>query len=143
MGKLSKAPGNVSSSEAGADGKEQTQEEREQAREEWIISIIDILASEYHWSKSQILEEVYPEEVEVYARKIKERHIQEAQEKVHDYRVLLRIATAPYTENGRGVRELLQYLDSLEKRLQSPLERVSGYEDHIVKALREHRDLFG
>lgn len=101
------------------------------------------MASEYHWSKAQILEEVYPEEVEVYARKIGERRIQEAQEKVHDYRMLLKIALAPYTENGRGARELLEYLDALEKRLQSPLERAIEYEDHIVKALREHRDLFG
>ncbi len=101
------------------------------------------MASEYNWSKSQILEEVYPEEVEVYARKIGERHIQAAQERVHDYRMLLKIAIAPYTENGSGVTELLQYLDSLEKRLQSPLERAIEYEDHIVKALRDHRDLFG
>lgn len=101
------------------------------------------MASEYHWSKSQILEEVYPEEVEVYARKIGERHIQAAQERVHDYRMHLKIALAPYTENGRGATELFQYLDSLEKRLQSPLERAIEYEDHIVKALREHRDLFG
>jgi len=143
LGKLSKAPDNVSSSEVGADGRKQTPEERAQAREEWIISIIDILASEYHWSKSQILEEVYPEEVEVYARKIGERHIQAAQERVHDYRMLLKIALAPYTENGRGATELFQYLDSLEKRLQSPLERAIEYEDHIVRALREHRDLFG
>lgn len=89
------------------------------------------------------MEEIYPEEVEVYARKIKERHIQEAQEKVHDYRLLLRIVTAPYTENGRGATEVLQYLDSLEKRLQNPLEGASEHEDHIVKALREYRDLFG
>lgn len=143
MGKFSKAPGDVSSSEAGTDEGKQTPEERAQAREEWLISIIDILASEYHWSKAQILEEVYPEEVEVYARKIGERRIQEAQEKVHDYRMLLKIALAPYAEKGRGATELLQYLDTLEKRLQKPLERAIEYEDHIVKALRDHRDLFG
>ena len=114
-------------------------------REEWLLTVIDALAAEYHWSKSEILEEVYPEEIEPYMLKISERKKLLALEQVYNHKILLEAVTAPHTEGGRGVRNLLQHLNEVEERLKKSLawEVLEREEDHIVQALREHREMFG
>ena len=114
-------------------------------REEWLLTVIDALAAEYHWSKSEILEEVYPEEIEPYMRKIGERKTLRALEQVYNHRILLEAVTAPHTEGGRGVHNLLQHLNEVEERLKKSLdwEVLEREDDHIVRALREHREMFG
>ena len=114
-------------------------------REEWLLTVIDVLAAEYHWSKSEILEEVYPEEIEPYLHKISERKKLLALEQVYNHKILLEAVTAPHTEGGRGVRNLLQHLNAVEERLKKSLgwDILKRDEDHIVRALREHREMFG
>jgi len=113
-------------------------------REEWLLTVIDALAAEYHWSKSEILEEVYPEEIEPYMRKIGERKTLRALEQVYNHKILLEAVTAPYTEGGKGVRNLLEHLNEVEERLKKSLGwDILEREDHIVRALREHRAMFG
>ena len=114
-------------------------------REEWLLTVIDALAAEYHWSKSEILEEVYPEEIEPYIRKISERKTLRGLEQVYNHKILLEAVTAPYTEGGRGARNLLQHLNEVEERLKKSLgwDVLKREEDHIVKALREYREIFG
>ena len=120
-------------------------EENESDREEWLLTVIDALAAEYHWSKSEILEEVYPEEIELYLRKISERKTLRELEQVYNHKILLEAVTAPYTEGGRGALNLLQHLNEVEERLKKSLgwDVLKREEDHIVKALREHREMFG
>lgn len=114
-------------------------------REEWLLTVIDALAAEYHWSKSEILEEIYPEEIEPYMRKIGERKTLRALEQVYNHKILLEAVTAPYTEGGKGVRNLLQHLNEVEERLKKSLgwDILEREDDHIVRALREHREMFG
>lgn len=139
MGKRAKASEDI------REGNSSPVEENESEREEWLLTVIDALAAEYHWSKSQILEEIYPEEIELYLRKISERKTLRELERVYDHKILLEAVTAPYTEGGRGVRNLLQHLNEVEARLKKSLawEVLERDEDHIVKALREYREMFG
>lgn len=139
MGKRAKA------SEDLREGNSSPVEENAPDKEEWLLTVIDALAAEYHWSKSEILEEVYPEEIEPYLRKISERKTLRELEQVYNHKILLEAVTAPHTEGGRGVRNLLQHLNEVEERLKKSLawEVLKQDEDHIVKALREHREMFG
>lgn len=139
MGKRAKA------SEGVHEGSSSSVEDNEIDREEWLLAVIDVLAAEYHWSKSQILEEVYPEEIEPYLRKINERKTLRELEQVYNHKILLEAVTAPYTEGGRGVHNLYQHLNEVEARLKKSLgwDILKRDEDHIVKALREHREMFG
>ena len=139
MGKRAKASEDI------REGNSSPVEENESDREEWLLTVIDVLAAEYHWSKSEILEEVYPEEIEPYLRKISERKKLLALEQVYNHKILLEAVTAPYTEGGKGARNLLQHLNEVEERLKKSLawEVLERDEDHIVKALREHREMFG
>ena len=139
MGKRAKASEDI------REGNSSQVEENESDREEWLLTVIDALAAEYHWSKSQILEEIYPEEIELYLRKISERKTLRELEQVYNHKILLEAVTAPYTEGGRGASNLLQHLNEVEERLKKSLawEVLERDEDHIVKALREHREMFG
>ena len=139
MGKRAKAPEDIREGNSGS------VEDNERNREEWLLTVIDVLAAEYHWSKSEILEEIYPEEIELYLRKISERKTLRELEQVYNHKILLEAVTAPYTEGGRGARDLLQHLNEVEERLKKSLawEVLERDENHIVKALREHREMFG
>ena len=138
MGKRAKASEDI------REGNSSPVEENESDREEWLLTVIDVLAAEYHWSKSEILEEVYPEEIEPYMRKISERKKLRALEQVYNHKILLEAVTAPHTEGGKGVRNLLEHLNEVEERLKKSLGwDVLEREDHIVRALREHRAMFG
>lgn len=139
MGKRAKASEDI------REGNSSQVEENESDREEWLLTVIDILAAEYHWSKSEILEEVYPEEIELYIRKISERKTLRELEQVYNHKILLEAVTAPYTEGGRGARNLLQHLNEVEERLKKSLgwDVLKREEDHIIKALREYREMFG
>lgn len=133
MGKRAEAPADVQSSET----------DRRAQKEEWLIAVIDVLASEYHWSKKDILEDVYPEEIEPYTRRIGERKKQEALDKIHDYRILLEATVAPHTEKGIGATHLLEYLNKAEKKLKNPLDELLDAEDPILKAMKDHKHIFG
>lgn len=139
MGKRAKASEDI------REGNSSQVEENESDREEWLLTVIDVLAAEYHWSKSEILEEVYPEEIELYLRKISERKTLRELEQVYNHKILLEAVTAPYTEGGRGAHNLLQHLNEVEERLKKSLgwDVLKRDEDHIVKALREYREMFG
>lgn len=139
MGKRAKAPEDIREGNSGS------VKDNERDREEWLLTVIDVLAAEYHWSKSEILEEIYPEEIELYLRKISERKTLRELEQVYNHKILLEAVTAPYTEGGRGARNLLQHLNEVEERLKKSLawEVLERDENHIVKALREHREMFG
>ena len=139
MGKRAKAPKDI------REGSSSPVKGNALDREEWLLTVIDVLAAEYHWSKSEILEEVYPEEIEPYMRKISERKTLHELEQVYNHKILLEAVTAPHTEGGRGVHNLLQHLNEVEERLKKSLawEALERDEDHIVQALREYREIFG
>lgn len=59
----------------------------------------------------------------MYFKRIAERNRAKALEKLSEYRMLLQIAVAPYTEKGAGVQRLSSQLDDMEKDLKDP-ERI-------------------
>lgn len=59
----------------------------------------------------------------MYFKRIAERNRSKAVEKISEYRMLLQIAVAPYTEKGAGVQQVQNQLIEMEKDLKNP-ERI-------------------
>lgn len=71
----------------------------------WIHSSIDLLASEYGWTKDDILENTFPDELLVYAELIRKR-------KNAHYLMLMNVVSAPHAdEDTRN-----QLIDMLQDR---------------------------
>ena len=97
---------------------------------------MEIFADAYGWSKNQILDEIYPEELPLYFHKIAERNKNRALEKLGEQRILLGIAVAPYTERGSGIRELHRKFDEAEREIRNPGKKEKQ-ENRIKKAMEQ------
>jgi hypothetical protein len=62
---------------------------------------VDLIASEYSWSRKEILESVYPDEYIFMAKKISSRRLAE-------YRIQLAIATNPHVKDQKPLWEQLK-----------------------------------
>lgn len=80
---------------------------RQQVADEidWIDSSIDLLASEYGWTKDDILENTFPDELLKYAKLIRQR-------KNAHYMMLLNIVSAPHADEDART----QLIDQLQDR---------------------------
>lgn len=61
----------------------------------------------------------------MYFKRIADRNRNKALEKVSEYRMLLQICVAPYTEKGAGVQQVQNQLTEMEKDLKNP-ERIAS-----------------
>jgi len=73
--------------------------------DEWLVDIIHLLATEYGWSKRQILDEVYFDELDLYATRIRKNQISE------------RLTETAIANNTRA-KDPNKLVKSFEKKLQ-------------------------
>lgn len=71
---------------------------------DWILQSIDLLASEYGWTKDDILENTFPDELLDYAKLIKQR-------KNSHYMMMLNIVSAPYADEEAKAQLIAQLED--------------------------------
>lgn len=82
-----------------------------QERIHWIHSSIDLLASEYGWTKDDILENTFPDELLVYAELIRKR-------KNSHYLMLMNVVSAPHADEDTR-NELIDMLQERDREAES------------------------
>jgi hypothetical protein len=73
----------------------------------WITQSIDLLASEYGWTKDDILENTFPDELADYGELIRKR-------KNAHYLMLLNVVSAPHADESAR-RELIETLSERDR----------------------------
>lgn len=97
--------------------------------------MIATFADAWGWSKSQVLDELYPEEVPILLKRITKRERNRQLERICEWEVLLDITIAPHTKNGRGAIDLDRRLKQMRREIQR------GSEQEKVVDLDFHRQL--
>lgn len=97
--------------------------------QEWLYEIIHRLATHYGWSKREILEEVYPDEVHYYLQ-----HIQ--RDDVHERLMQLSVAHNPHSKDPNHLVSVLnQQLEQREDKGYLYQERMSRDDEQALKEL--------
>lgn len=99
--------------------------------EDLILSYIDIIATEYHWSKNDILD-LYPAEINDYVKKIQVRQID-------DIIVKLQIAQNPHVKNPET---LFKQLELAKNRL-NPVIFGDENDDRDPNATEKIKSILG
>lgn len=84
------------------------------------------MADAYGWSKRQILEEVYPDELPLLLRRIQRRQLLEEQRRIVDKLHLIEIVTLPYRDPKKGQSRLPRELQTQLRRIDDLLHPDRG-----------------
>lgn len=97
--------------------------------EDLILSYVDIIATEYHWSKNEILD-LYPSEINEYTKKIQKRQID-------DIIIQLQISQNPHVKNPDNLFKQLE----LAKRKIEPM--IFDEDDRDPNATEQIKNILG
>lgn len=69
-------------------------------KHDWLYNIVDLIASEYGWTKEYIFNNVYPREIKTFDVMITRRQF-------NNYRMLLAISSNPHTKDPKKFANLI------------------------------------
>lgn len=92
------------------------------------------VAKEYGWSKSQLLDEVYPEELPMLLKRIEQDQRLELASRIDDLLMQLRIAVAPHLKNpGPEIARISRELIARRREILGNTKPAAARDERVVR----------